>query len=86
MANNFPSSDESLHRLHRSGWSIGETAVLTADGRQFWLVSGTNGENAICAQAGTVDEAWWRAVQQAEAVGMIGRGETQGATEKEGWR
>ena len=86
MANNFPSSDESLHRLHRSGWSIGETAVLTTDGRQLWLVSGTNGENAICAQAGTVDEAWWRGVQQAEAVGMIGRGESHGQAPAEGSR
>ena len=65
MANNSPNSDESLHRLHRAGWSIGETAVLTADGRQLVLVTGSNGENAIRVQAETVDEAWWRAVEQA---------------------
>jgi hypothetical protein len=32
--------DEALDRLHRAGWSIGETAA----GR-IWLVCGTNGEN-----------------------------------------
>jgi hypothetical protein len=45
MASSFPRPDESFDRLHRAGWSIGETA--TAGG---WLVTGTNGENAIEAR------------------------------------
>jgi hypothetical protein len=47
MANNFPSSDESLARLHHAGWSVGETAFAGKDGRLAFLVTGTNGENAI---------------------------------------
>jgi hypothetical protein len=34
-----PSCDESLDRLHRAGWSVGEIATTTT-----WLVSGTNGD------------------------------------------
>jgi hypothetical protein len=37
-------SDESFLRLHRSGWSIGDTAGWTPDGL-VWLVWGSNGEN-----------------------------------------
>jgi hypothetical protein len=36
-----------------------------------WQVDGTNGENAILASAATQSEAWHRACQQAEAVGML---------------
>ena len=32
--------------LHRTGWSIGDTAFTTATGTT-WLVSGSNGENLI---------------------------------------
>jgi hypothetical protein len=72
----YPPSDESLHRLHRAGWSAGEAAFAGKDGLAFW-VTGMNGENLIKARGDTMEEAWWRAVQQAEAVGMIGRGEIQ---------
>jgi hypothetical protein len=37
----------------------------------MWLVTGTNGENAIRAEGLSRDEAWWAAVGQARAVGMI---------------
>ena len=67
----YPGVDESARRLHGSGWSIGE--VETASG---WLVTGTNGENMIVGQGSTQAEAWQRAVEQAEAVGMIGRRQT----------
>ena len=63
----LPSVDESFDRLHRAGWSVGEAA--TAAG---WLVSGTNGENVIRAGGDTQAEAWWRACEQARAVGMLG--------------
>jgi hypothetical protein len=36
-----------------------------------WLVSGANSENRIHAEGQTQSEAWWRACQQAEAVGML---------------
>jgi hypothetical protein len=50
---------------------VGEVGVLTADGRQLVVVTGSNGENAIRGQAETVDEAWWRAVEQARSLGML---------------
>ncbi len=62
----YPSVDESFARLHRAGWSIGETA-----GAAVWVVTGTNGENRIHAEGGSQAEAWYRATLQAEAVGML---------------
>jgi hypothetical protein len=58
--------DEALDRLHRAGWSIGETCA----GRT-WLVCGTNGENIIDARGRTQAEAWARACEEAAAVGML---------------
>jgi hypothetical protein len=65
-AGDHPSSDESFDRLHRAGWSIGE--VATSSG---WLVTGTNGENSIVSLGRSQAEAWWRACEQARAVGML---------------
>src|SRR5436190_23983393 len=67
-AGDHPSSDESFDRLHRAGWSVGE--VATASG---WLVTGTNGENAIHARGATQAEAWWEACEQARVVGQESR-------------
>jgi hypothetical protein len=53
-------------RLHRAGWSVGETCA----GRT-WLITGTNGENVIHATAETQAKAWQRACEQAAAVGML---------------
>jgi hypothetical protein len=58
--------DEALDRLHRAGWSIGETAAGST-----WLVSGINGENVICARGGSQGEAWSEACEQARAGGML---------------
>jgi hypothetical protein len=52
MASTFPTVDSSRSRLHRAGWSTGETA--TAWG---WLGSGSNGDNAITAIGKTQVEA-----------------------------
>jgi hypothetical protein len=68
----YPSVDESRDRLHRAGWSVGETAVGPGHAL-VWVVSGTNGENRIEVRGGSQAEAWWRACQQAEAVGMLAR-------------
>jgi hypothetical protein len=62
----LPSVNESFDRLHRAGWSIGESA-----GAIVWLVTGTNGENVICAEGSSQAEAWYRATLQAEVVGML---------------
>ena len=48
----FPTADESFARLHRAGWSVGDVRILTAEG-SAWLVSGTNGENAVSARVAT---------------------------------
>jgi hypothetical protein len=70
--NAFPTSDDSFARLHAAGWSAGEVRLLTL-GALLWQVDGTNGENAILARAATQAEAWHRACQQAEDVGMLRR-------------
>jgi hypothetical protein len=62
----YPSVDESLDRLHRAGWSVGDYDTATR-----WVVSGSNGENLICAEGASRAEAWWRACGQAAAVGML---------------
>jgi hypothetical protein len=40
----YSSVDECRDRLHRAGWSIGETAT-GPDQALVWLVTGTKGEN-----------------------------------------
>jgi hypothetical protein len=57
--------------LQRAGWTVGDVAVHGPDGIH-WLVSGSNGENRIEGRGASQGEAWHRAVEQAEAVGMAG--------------
>jgi hypothetical protein len=66
--NTYASVDESRARLHRAGWSVGEVATASA-----WVVTGTNGENCLHARGDTQAEAWWRACEQARAVGLLAR-------------
>jgi hypothetical protein len=63
----YPAAEESRDRLHRAGWNVGD--VGTAGG--CWWVSGTNGENRIDALGHLPDEVWYRACEQAAAVGML---------------
>jgi hypothetical protein len=72
--NTFPTPDESFARLQRSGWTVGDVAVHTAQGPR-WLVTGANGETLVEARGATQAEAWHRACQQAAAVGMLARPE-----------
>jgi hypothetical protein len=54
----MPTADaECLDRLHCAGWTIGDTAFRSPDGRLVWLVSGRNGENQIRAEGATAAEA-----------------------------
>ena len=62
----YPTVDESLDRLHRAGWSVGHTGGAT-----LWLVSGSNGENAISTTGKSLAEAYWRACVQAREVGLL---------------
>jgi hypothetical protein len=61
--NALPGVDDSFARLHAAGWSVGDVRLLTAAG-PAWLVTGTNGENAVNAQGQTQAEAWHRAVRR----------------------
>ena len=54
----FPDAEESLLRLHRSGWSVNCTRFHGGKG-PVWIVSGYNGENQVLSAAATRDEAWW---------------------------
>ena len=45
--------------------------MITAQGT--WIVSGANGENVIHAEGATETEAWQRAFEQADSLGMMGR-------------
>jgi hypothetical protein len=58
----YPNVDQSLDRLHRAGWSVGE--IATAAG---WVVTGTNGENALDARGRTQAEAWSNTCELAAA-------------------
>ena len=62
----YPGVDESFDRLRRAGWSVGDCGTAA-----LWCVSGSNGENAVRAEGRTQAEAWWRACEQARAVGML---------------
>jgi hypothetical protein len=66
-------SDEAPARLHRDGWPIGDVAFSDRAGGLTWLVWGSNGENLIRAEGATRDEAWAGAIEQARALGMLGR-------------
>src|SRR4051812_46067740 len=55
----YPSSDESFARLHKASWNVGDVAVLTPAGKR-WLVTGTNGENAVRAEGANQTEACGR--------------------------
>jgi hypothetical protein len=72
VSDQFPSSEESLLRLHDAGWSVTCTAFQGENGT-VWIVSGHNGENQVLTAALTRDEAWWQACIQARSVGMLGR-------------
>jgi len=69
MTSGYPPIEESLDRLHRSGWSVGDVAFHAEGSGLAWVVVGTNGENKIRAEGATAREAWFRAVAQAGASG-----------------
>jgi hypothetical protein len=46
---------DALTRLHSAGWSLGDTGVFDVEhGAIVYVVIGTNGENPIRAEGGTV--------------------------------
>jgi hypothetical protein len=61
-----PTVDECLGRLYRASWSVGDYGTA-----RRWVVSGGNGQNLLYTEGQTRAEAWWRACEQAAAVGML---------------
>jgi hypothetical protein len=51
-------------------------------GASVWLLTGANGENRIHAEGRTQAEAWYRAMLQAEALGMLAKPKV----EEDRWR
>jgi hypothetical protein len=56
--------------LHRTGWSIGDTAFVGKEGIS-WLVFGTKGEHTLRANGKNQEEAWKQACRQAEEMGLV---------------
>jgi hypothetical protein len=65
-------AEERQSLLRWAGLSTGERAIAAMGGFHC-LVDGTNGENAVQAVADTSAEAWFQAVEQARALGMLRR-------------
>jgi hypothetical protein len=67
----YPPAEESLERLHRSGWSTCLAVFMGPRGAIVWRVDGSNGENQIRVVGTTLAEAWHAAVLAAAAAGML---------------
>lgn len=63
----YPQVDQSLDRLNKSGWAMGDLCVDHPTGR-VWLVTGQRGKHWIIAQAPSQTAAWWLAWQQADQL------------------
>jgi hypothetical protein len=70
----YPSPEESIDRLHRSGWHLGVSVFTDSSGRTVWQVDGSRGEDRIQGQGASRGEAWHRAVEAAAACGMLADG------------
>jgi hypothetical protein len=53
----FPPTEDSISRLHSSGWSKGETAWHAIGDGILYQVDGSNGENRIRVEGATSREA-----------------------------
>jgi hypothetical protein len=56
----YPPVDECRDRLHRPGWSLGESCF-----GQTWQVDGSKGQNRLLATGASQAEAWYRAADLA---------------------
>jgi hypothetical protein len=66
----IPKTDELFLILHKTGWSIGDTAFVDKE-RITWLVYGTLGDHSIRAAGTSQDEAWKQACRQAEEMRLV---------------
>ena len=60
-------------QLHQAGWLISDFVARGEDGRDTWIVSGSNGENKVRVEGSDSAEAWGRAAEQAQLLGMLGK-------------
>jgi hypothetical protein len=60
----YPIAEESLHRLRRAGWSMGEAGFSGPAGRYVHQVDDRKGDHQIVGRGATPAEAWWLAVEQ----------------------
>jgi hypothetical protein len=67
----YPAAEHSLHRLRRAGWNCVEAGFTGSSGHSVWQVDGRKGDQQIVGRGATPAEAWWRAVEQAEASGPL---------------
>lgn len=63
----YPKVDQSLDRLNKCGWAMGDLCVERPEGR-VWIVTGQRGKHWIIAQAPSQAAAWWLACRQAERL------------------
>ena len=54
-----------IRRLESEGWSLAERLIIRSDGQLTWIVSGSNGPNAIRSHGASMAEAWAGASEQA---------------------
>ena len=67
----YPSSEESIDRLQRSGWRLGVSVFTDSSGRTVWRVDGSLGENRIHVEGASRGEAWHKAVEAAKACAVL---------------
>ena len=60
-----------VEQLQQAGWSIGDVALLGEGGGLVWIVLGRRGPDLLMVSGATRVEAWWHALDQAMAVGML---------------
>jgi hypothetical protein len=68
---NYHPAEDSLKRLHDSGWRTILDVLVGSSGNPIWVVNGSNGENHIRVVGDTMAEAWHLAVEAAAACGML---------------
>jgi hypothetical protein len=65
----YPSVDQSLERLNRGGWVMGDVCVNHPAGR-VWVVTGQRRNHWIIAKAPSQAAAWWLAYRQARILAV----------------
>jgi hypothetical protein len=60
-----------VEQLEQAGWSIGDVALRGEGGGLVWIVLGRRGSDLLMVSGATRVEAWWHALDQAMAVGML---------------